>query len=430
MRYDQIDKNLFVKNRQKLAGLLKHNSLAIVNSNDEMLRNGDQFYPFRQNSDLFYLTGIDQEKTILAMCPDHFENKFREILFIVKTNDQIELWNGHKLSKDEAASISGIKNVMWIDDFDEVYSELKSSSEYEYLNLPEGSKHNWEIPYRDMRYAERVKAKFPIHKYERLSPLMVGLRVIKERQEIDLVRKACEITGKAFQRVLSTLKPGVAEYQIEADIIHEFLINRASGHSFQPIVASGKNACTLHYGENNDVCRDQDLLLIDFGAEYANYAADCSRTIPVNGKFTPRQLQLYEAVLRVMKQSISAMVPGTTLNELKVNAGILWESEHIRLGLYTEEDVRNQNPEQPLWKSYFPHGVSHFLGLDVHDVGSKSVPLEPGMILTCEPGIYIPEEKTGIRLETNILITSGKPIDLMEDMPIEPDEIEKSMAKS
>lgn len=427
MRHSPIDSKLFIKNRHKLKRELKPNSLVIVHSNDEMPRNGDQYFPFRQNSDLLYLSGIPQEKTILAICPDHPITAYREILFIIKSNEQLELWNGHKLTFEEARNISGIETIVWLDDFDEIYTELKVKSEYVYLNLNEETKAHWEFPYRDLRFAEQVKSRFPIHKYERLGPIISRLRTVKEPEEIEYIRKACNITEKAFIEAIKKVKPNCHEYEIEAAIIAEFIRNGASGHSFSPIVASGKNACTLHYNENHSGCNNEELLLLDFGAEYGYYAGDCSRTVPVNGKFSTRQKELYNSVLHVMRQAKQFMVPGTTINSLNTRVGELMRQEHIKLGLYTNADVKNEDAEKPLWKKYYPHGTSHFIGLDVHDVGSKDLPFEPGMVLSCEPGIYISEEKIGIRLETVVLIGEQSPIDLMENVPIEIDDIEKLM---
>ncbi|MBN2519092.1 MAG: aminopeptidase P N-terminal domain-containing protein, partial [Bacteroidales bacterium] len=289
MRYDPINSGLFIKNRYKLTQKIRKNSLVILNSNDEMPRNGDQNFPFRQNSDLFYLCGIDQEKTILTICPDYPNPKYHEILFIVKTNKEIEIWNGHKYTKDEATQTSGIKTVYWLEQFDSVIKELMVHAENVYLNSNENIRYSSEVQYRDLRFAQSLKEKYPVHNYERIAPFITSLRVIKEKEEIELLQRACDITQKAFLRVLKFIKPGIMEYEIEAELIHEFIINKANGHSFSPIVASGKNACILHYVENSRECNDGDLVLIDFGAEYANYPGDCSRTLPVNGKFSKRQ---------------------------------------------------------------------------------------------------------------------------------------------
>jgi Xaa-Pro aminopeptidase len=420
---------LFVHNRSKLVPHLKKSSLAILHSNDEMPRNGDQFFPFRQNSDLFYLTGINQEKTVLALCPDHPIQKNREILFILKPNPQFETWHGKRLTKTEAIEISGIQNIVWIEEFESVLAELVFYSENIYLNQYENTKYISEVDSRDKRFISLIKEKYPTRNIERLFPILTELRLIKEPEEINMVRHASLITEKAFRRVLNYVKPGVAELEIEAELSHEFRINRAQGHAFYPIVASGENACILHYIENRQVCKDGDLVLLDFGAEFNNYAADCSRTIPVNGRFTPRQKQLYNAVLNVFNRAKSLMVKGATIALINKQVCKLFEEEHVKLGLYSVEDIHKQDADNPLYANYFMHGVSHFLGLDVHDVGSRYQTLEPGMIITCEPGIYVREEGIGIRIENDILITEEAPIDLMQQIPVEVEELEELMSK-
>ena len=429
MRYPAIVNKLFIKNRKKLIERIEEKSLVILNSNDEMPRNGDQNFQFRQNSDLFYLCGIDQEKTVLTICPNHPNEKYREILFILKTNKEIEIWDGHKYSKKEASEISGIKAVIWLDEFERVFKDLMIQSEIVYLNRNENSRFTSEVPYKDIRFAEEVKSKYPLHRYERLAPIMTKLRIKKEPEEIELIQQACDITKNAFYRILKYVKPGVMEYEIEAEITHEFIKNRASGHSFSPIVASGKNACVLHYIENDKMCNKGDLLLLDFGVEYANYPGDCSRTIPINGKYSKRQRELYDATLRVFKQAKAMLKPGITINQFHKKVCEIWEEEHVKLGLYTKEDIKNQDSENPMFSKYFMHGTSHFIGLDVHDVGSKDQVLEPGMVVSCEPAIYIAEEGIGIRIENDILITKDEPYDFMAEVPIEAEEIEEIMNK-
>ncbi|HRS53810.1 MAG TPA: aminopeptidase P N-terminal domain-containing protein [Bacteroidales bacterium] len=429
MRYLPINPELFINNRKNFLRMMKPKSLAIFVSNDEMPRNGDQCFPFRQNSDFFYLTGIDQEKSILLLAPNCPNHKYREILFLVETNEHIAIWYGHKYTKEEATATSGIKTVMWLDEFENVLKEVMSTSENVYLNINENIRFSTEVPYKELRFADNIKAKYPLHTYYRSAPIMTNLRTIKSPLEIELISKACEITEKAFRRVLSFVKPGVMEYEIEAEITHEFIKNRATGHAYSPIIASGKNACILHYVENNKECKDGDLLLLDFGAEYANYASDLSRTIPVNGKFTQRQKDCYNAVLRVMKQAIKKLVVGTTIDTYHSEVCKLMEEEMIKLGLFTEEDVKKQNPEKPMFFKYYMHGTSHFMGLDVHDVGSKQELLKAGMLFSCEPGIYIPEEEIGIRIENDILVTENGPVDLMATVPIEVGEIEALMSK-
>lgn len=418
---------LFVLNRDKLSRLLKKGSVAIFHSNDEMPRNGDQFFPFRQNADLFYLTGINQEKTILILCPDHPVAKNREVLFIIRKDENHEIWHGKKLTKTEASEISGISNIAFVDEFNQYLNEFINASTSIYLNLYENSRFQADVPSKDLRFALGLQTQFPLHRYERLHPLMTQLRLHKEPEEINCIHHACNITGKAFDRVLKLIRPGMYEYEIEATISHEFRVNNANGHAYLPIVASGENACILHYITNNQICKDGDLLMIDFGAEFSNYASDCSRTLPVNGRFTKRQKDLYNATLRVFYKSRALMVKGTSIALIQKQVCNLWEEEHINLGLYSLADLKNQDPENPLYSRYFMHGVSHFMGLDVHDVGSRSQTLEPGMVLTCEPGIYIREEGVGIRIENNILVTEDDPIDLMQNIPIEVDAIESIM---
>lgn len=426
MKYPLLNSSLFERNRKKVIKFLQSNSLAVIHSNDQMPRNGDQYFPFRQNSDLFYLTGIDQEKTILTLCPNHPNKDLREILFIIESNEKIAVWEGHKFTKKEAIQISGIKTIKYISEFESTFRELAIKAENIYLNLNENPTFNPNTPSADERFVDILKEEFPAHELERLAPIMKQVRLKKEPEEIELMKEACNITAKAFQRVLKFVKPNVMEYEVEAEITHEFLWNRSSGNAYAPIIASGKSACVLHYVENNKKCLDGDLLLMDFGAEYANYAADCTRTIPVNGTFTPRQKECYEAVLRVMKKAISWLTPGTTIHRINERVESLFQEEHIKLGLYTQEDVNNQDPEKPLVKKYYPHGTCHFIGLDVHDVGEKTSILEEGMVLTCEPGIYIPKENIGIRIENDIIV-GVKPIDLMANIPREVEEIESLM---
>jgi len=428
MKYSSVNSSLFEKNRKKLVKFLQPNSVAVIHSNDQMPRNGDQYFPFRQNSDLFYLTGIDQEKTILTLCPNHPNKELREILFIIESNEKIAVWEGHKYTPEEAQKASGIICIKYISEFESTFRELAINSENIYLNLNENAKFKPDVISADERFAEVIKTIFPAHNMERLAPIMKFLRLKKETEEIELMRHACDITDKAFRRVLKFVKPGVAEYEVEAEITHEFLKNRATGHAYAPIIASGKSACVLHYIENDKVCKEGDLLLMDFGAEYANYAADCTRTIPVNGKFTPRQKECYEAVLRVMNKAISWLTPGACIQKINERVESLLQDEHIKLGLYTQEDVNNQEPGKPMVKKYYPHGTCHFIGLDVHDVGERTTILEEGMILTCEPGIYIPEENIGIRIEDNIIV-GLKPINIMEQIPKKVEEIESLMEK-
>ncbi len=428
MRYDPIDQKLFVTNRQKLVKILADNSIAIINSNDEMPRNGDQYHPFRQQSDLFYLTGIDQEKTVLVLCPQHPDPKYREVLFILKADVTLEIWHGHKLTQAEAKNISGVRTVCWLDEMDALLREMMLRFDYVYINQNEYLKFTPEVESRDTRFLKTKKELYPLHNYQRLAPLLTKLRLNKEPEELQLLKKACRITDDAFRRVLAITKPGMKEYEIEAELTSEFIRQGANGHAYAPIVAAGANACALHYIANDETLKDGDLLLMDFGAEYGNYAADCSRTFPVNGKFSERQRALYEATLRIFYFARDLMLPGTTIAEIHSKVCRRWEEEHIRLGLYSKEDLEKQEANNPLYFKYYMHGTSHFIGLDVHDVGDKQTVLEPGMVLSCEPGIYIAEEGIGIRIENDILITEGKPVDLMDGIPVEPDDIESIMS--
>lgn len=421
--------SLFKRNRDKVCRLLNPKSVAIVHSNDEMHRTGDQNFPFRQNSDLFYLTGVNQEKTILVLAPGFPVEKMREILFIRKSSKNLEIWEGKRLSPDEAKQVSGIENVRWLEDYDSVVAELLSFADTIYFDIPESLKYKPDNLYRGEKYLKELKKAYPLHKYERLFPIIAKLRMVKEPEEINLMRKACHITHEGFLRILKTLKPGMMEFEAEAEITHEFIKLNCDGHAYAPIVASGKNACVLHYITNRDKCKEGDLLLMDFGAEYCNYASDLSRTVPVNGKFTKRQRDLYDATLRVFKFARGLMKPGATINKIHDQVCEKWEEEHVFLGLYTKDEAKNNKEVSPLWFKYYLHGTSHFLGLDVHDTGRKNDELKPGMVITCEPGIYIPEENTGIRIENDILITETGNIDLMESIPIEAEEIEKLMKR-
>jgi Xaa-Pro aminopeptidase len=428
MKKETFKTDFFTGNRKKLTNALEKNSVAIINSNDELTRNGDQDFPFRQSSDLFYLTGLEQEKCILTLCPDHPDENLKEIVFTIKPDEQLETWTGHKYTKEEVKKISGVKTVKWLEDFDMTFRDLAISSDNIYVNLNEYAKYQTEVDYVSNRYAMKIREMYPAHNLKRLAPLLTQQRLVKEPEELRVLQIACDITNKAFGRVLSTVKPGMMEYEVDAEITYEFLKNGARGHAYQPIIASGKNALVLHYVENSNECRDGDLLLLDIGAEYNNYAADCSRTIPVNGKFTERQKQCYEAVLRVQKEAIKLYVPGNTIDSVNKTVWKMMEKEMIKLGLFTEEDVKKQDPEQPLYTKYLMHGVAHFIGLDVHDVGGKFVKFEKGMVLTCEPGIYIKEEGIGIRIENDIVVDE-KPVDLMADIPREVDEIEELMTR-
>ncbi len=388
-------------------------SIGLVGSSDRMPRTGDQYYTFRQHSDFFYLTGINQEESVLVLAPGDDENSRQEVLFIQRQTSKSRLWSGPGLTVEEAQKLSGIGNVRWLEEMDAFIDQLIPHASTIYTS---GSSH-----------LKRFTGQYSNLQFSQLSALMTSLRMIKEFEEVDEIKKAGAITRSAFLRTLKMIKPRMWEYEVEAEIIAEFIGKGAGGHAYEPIIASGENALILHYIQNNHQCRDGDLVLMDFGAEVNNYAADCTRTVPVNGIFSERQRGVYEAVLRVFLQAKAMMVPGTVLKDFHNQVGKLWVEEHIELGLYTRSEALAQAPEEPLWKRYFMHGTSHSLGLDVHDPFDKSQSFKPGMVLTCEPAIYLPEEGIGIRLENDILITGDGPVDLMEDIPIEVDEIEQLM---
>ncbi|WP_031529333.1 aminopeptidase P family protein [Dyadobacter crusticola] len=427
MRYDRIDKTLFIENRRRLTQLMKPKSLAILNSNDIMPTNADGTMGFKQNTDLFYLTGADQEETMLLIFPDHPDPKFREVLFLRETNELIAVWEGEKLTKEQAKEVTGIQSIFWTHQFETVFGNIIFEAENVYLNTNEHTRHDSQVQSRDARFVRDFREKYPLHTLLRIAPLMHQLRATKHPIEVELLQKACEITKAGFERVLKFVKPGVQEFEIEAELVHEFIRKRSKGFSYQPIIASGANACVLHYIQNNQPCKDGDILLLDVAAEYANYGADLTRSIPVNGRFTKRQREVYDAVLRVFKAAKGMLVSGNIWDEYHREVGKVMESELIGLGLLTKEAIEKQDPDWPAYKKYFPHGTSHFLGLDIHDVGNKYRRFEPGMVFTCEPGIYIREEGLGIRLENDILITETGNIDLMEDIPLEADEIEEIM---
>jgi Xaa-Pro aminopeptidase len=427
MKYPLIDNSLFIINRINFVSRTKPNSIAIFHANDEFPRSGDQSFLFKQNPDFFYLTGIDQEQSVLILFPDCPNKAYREVLFLRQTSEHIAIWEGHKYTKEEARAASGIEHIYWLSEYETILQSIIYYAEYVYVNTNENDRYAHAVPYRDLRMYDALKVKYPLHKYERSAVIMRDLRVVKSEAEIALTQKACDITNDAFVRVLKFLKPGVAEYEIEAEITHEFLRQRATGHAYSPILASGKNAIVLHYTDNNQVCNDGDIILFDFGAEYANYNADMSRSVPVSGRFTPRQRAVYDAVLRVMRQATAMIVAGTVWNEYHEEVGKIMTGELIGLGLLDKHDVEKQDPNAPLYKKYFMHGTSHHLGLDVHDFASRYKPFEVGNILTCEPGIYIPEEGLGIRIENDILITKDGNRDLMANIPVEAGHIEEIM---
>jgi Xaa-Pro aminopeptidase len=429
MRYENIDPKLFIKNRDKLVKELKPNSVAVLNSNDIMPTNADGTMRFRQNSDLFYLTGVDQEESTLVLCPDFPDERYREVLFLRETSELIALWEGHKLSKEQARQATGVKTVLWASEFNRIFNTMMVMGNVEnvYLNTNDHYRADVVVESRDQRFVKWCKERYPLHRYERLAPILHRLRSRKEPQEIELMQRACDITGKAFERVLRFVKPGVKEYEIEAEYAHEFIRHGSRGFAYEPIIASGANSCVLHYITNDQVCRDGDVLLLDVGAEYANYNADLTRTIPVGGRFTPRQREVYDAVLRIQKAAMQMLRPGVKYYEYHKEIQKITESELIGLKLLDKRAVEKQDPEKPLFMKYFSHGTSHMLGLDVHDVGNMYHEMTPGMVWTVEPGIYIREESLGVRIENNVVITQDGILDLMKDIPREAEEIEEIM---
>ena len=428
MKYNLIDHQLFVKNRQKFVSSMKPKSLAVFNSNDIYPIGADSTMPFQQARDIFYLSGVDQEESILVLFPDAIDPRHKEVLFVKETNEHIAIWEGEKLSKESGFKVSGIKTIYWLSDFEKIFFDLMTEAETVYFNTNEHYRQSVETETREDRFIKWCKEKFPAHKWEKSNQILQGIRGVKEKEEIALIKHACSITEKGFKRILNFVKPGVWEYEIEAEYIHEFIRNRSKGFAYTPIIASGFNANVLHYIENNQQCKDGDMLLMDVGAEYANYASDMSRTVPVNGRFTQRQKDVYNAVLRVKNDATKMLVPGTLWAEYHKEVGKLMTSELLGLGLLDKADIQNENPDWPAYKKYFMHGTSHHMGLDTHDYGQLKLPMEANMVFTVEPGIYIPDENMGIRLEDDVVIQEkGDPINLMEGIPIEVDEIEELM---
>ena len=428
MKYLPISPELFIKNRLKLSKQMVSNSIAIFNSNDVFSTGADSTLPFEQHRNIFYLSGVDQEESILLIFPDAKQEAHREVLFVKETNDHIAIWEGAKLSKLQATASSGIKTVYWLEEFQSIFSRLMEESTHFYYNNNEHYRQAVEMETREDRFLKMVKSSYPAHKMVPNFPIMEALRGVKESEEISLIKTACDITEKGFNRVLGFVKPGVMEYEIEAEYTHEFLRNRSKGFAYTPIIASGYNACVLHYIDNNQECKDGDLLLMDVAAEYANYSSDMTRTIPVNGRFTARQKAVYQAVLNVKNQATKLLVPGTMWDAYHVEVGKLMTSELLGLELINKVDVQNEDPKWPAYKKYFMHGTSHHMGLDTHDFGALKSPMQANMVFTVEPGIYIPEENMGIRLEDDVVIQAkGSPVNLMQNIPIEIDEIEALM---
>ena len=428
MKYHLIDRNLFIKNRKNFTAQMKANSLAVFNSNDIYPITADSTMPFQQHRDIFYLSGVDQEESVLVLFPNAPDEKHREVLFLKETNEHIAIWEGEKLTKEKALETSGIKTVYWLQEMEKVLFEMMTQCDTVYINTNEHYRANVETETREVRFTKWLLAKYPAHSVAKSNPILQRLRSIKDQIEIDLLQQACDITEKGMRRVFDFVKPGVTEYEIEAEYMHEFLRNRSKGFAYTPIIASGNNANVLHYIENNQVCKDGDLILIDVGAEYANYSSDMTRTIPVNGRFTKRQKDVYNAVNRVKDAATKLLVPGAIWKEYHIEVGHLMTSELLGLGLIDKADVKNEDPDWPAYKKYFMHGTSHHMGLDTHDYGLLWEPIKANMVFTVEPGIYIPDEGFGIRLENDVVVQeSGEPFDLMRNIPIEVEEIEDLM---
>ncbi|MCB9240286.1 MAG: aminopeptidase P N-terminal domain-containing protein [Flavobacteriales bacterium] len=429
MKYPTIDAQLFIDNRKRFTDLMEPGSIAIFHSNYQYSWNGDAFHKFKQNSDLFWLCGIDQEDTVLVLFPDCPVKEYQQCLFLLETNEHIAIWEGHKYTKEEATTASGIANIFWNDNYLERLRSIINMADNIYLPLNENDRYPFKSPYRNLDMAHQIQQAFPLHNYKRAGKMLQRLRSVKHPLEVDLTREAVAISKKGWERILRSTKPGMMEYEIEADLIHEFIRNRGNGFSFEPIVASGANACVLHCIENKGPVQDGDLILVDCGVDYANYASDMTRCLPANGRFSKRQKDVYNAVLRVMYGARELLKPGTMLMEYHTVVGGMMEKELVDLGLITMDDIKNQDPSWPAYKKYFMHGTSHFLGIDVHDSGMRYEPMQAGNLFTCEPGIYIQEEGIGVRIENNILIQENGYIDLMDEvnMPIEVEEIEAIM---
>ena len=428
MKYHKIDSSLFIKNRKKFVDMMKPNSVAFFNSNDIYPISADSTLPFEQHRDIFYLSGIDQEESVLMLCPNASDPTYREVLFLKETNEHIAIWEGKKLTKQQAFETSGIKTVFWINEMEKVIDTVLMHCESIYYNHNEHYRANVEVETREERFNKWLENKFPKIKKDRSNPILQQLRSVKENIELELIQTACNITNKGFRRVLNFVKDGVWEYEIEAEFIHEFLKNRSKKFAYSPIIASGNNANILHYTQNNKQCKNGELILMDVGAEYANYSSDMTRTIPVSGRYNKRQKDIYNAVLRVKKGATKMLIPGTDWKEYHIEVGKLMTSELLDLGLLDKADIQNETKDKPAYKKYFMHGTSHHLGLDTHDYGLLENPMQENMVFTVEPGIYLPDEGFGIRLEDDIVIQAkGEPLNLMNNIPIEIEEIEELM---
>lgn len=429
MKYQQLSSQLYIANRARLARKIEKGGLAVFTSNDIYPTSADGSMPFKQASDIFYLTGVDQEETILVIFPSANSSAHKEILFVKETSEHIAVWEGAKLTKEQARNQTGIQNIQWVQDFDKTMRVLMNEALSLYLNDNAHTRATIEVETREMRLSKKLRAEYPHHTIARIAPAMHHLRAVKQEEEIQQLQKAIDITRAGFERVLQFVKPGVLEYEIEAEFAHEFLRRGSRGFAYTPIIASGANACVLHYIANDQPCKDGDIILLDVGAEYGNYNADMTRCIPVNGKFSQRQKEVYNAVLRVMKAATELLRPGTMIGEYHKAVGELMTKELVDLKLISMDDVKNQNPTWPAYKKYFMHGTSHFLGLDVHDVGDWNIPMQVGNVFTVEPGIYIPEEGLGIRIENNVVIEHNRTRNLFDEFPVEVEEIENWMNK-
>lgn len=429
MKHLPLNPSIFINNRKKFTDRMVRNAIAIFNSNDEIPANGDSLYPFQQNSDLFWLTGILQEDTMMVLFPDNPDPKFREVLVLVRPNELKEKWDGKRLRADEAKKISGVEAVVWLDTLEGLLQPWIHLADTIYLNTNENDRKSTEIVTREYRFAEETKKKYPAHHFERSAKILKDLRGIKTKEEIEVVQKAIDITQNAFERVLKVIRPGIMEYEIEAEIVHSFLSQRASGEAYDSIIASGDRARTLHYVANNGECKDGELILMDFGARYGNYCADLTRTVPVNGKFTKRQAEVYNACLHLHDFAKSLLKPGISVIDYTDKVGEEATNTFVRLGILSESDVKNEDKENRAYRKYLYHGISHYLGIDVHDLGSRTEPLKAGMLLTVEPGIYIEQEQMGIRIENNVWITESGNKDLMANIPITIEQIEALMKK-
>ena len=428
MKYNPIPNSLYIKNRKKFTAQMKAGSLAIFNSNDIYPISADSTLPFAQHSDILYLCGADQEESILLLFPTAIDPAHREILFVRETNAHIAVWEGAKYSKEKAADVSGIQTILWLSDFDKLFFDLMTEAHTIYFNTNEHYRQSVETQTREDRFIAKCKQDFPAHQWQKSQPILQEIRGVKEPEEWALMQQACHITEKGIKRLLGFIKPGVWEYEIEAELLHEFIRNRSKGFAYTPIIASGANANVLHYVENNQQCKAGDLILMDVAAEYANYRSDLTRTFPVSGRFTPRQAAVYNAVLRVKDAATNMLVPGTLWAEYHKEVGEIMTKELLGLGLLDRADVQNQDPKQPAYKKYFMHGTSHHIGLDTHDYGALKTPMKAGMVFTVEPGIYIPAEGMGIRLEDDVIVQeSGAPLNLMANIPISIAEIEALM---